>query len=161
MIRAKSNAPVREDQAGMARGTEPATPQTLPEPLLHKQVSKSSAVCFPQNCPLSSLGALIYSEEGLILIYLSRTGQNSSMQFNCVRFSKRWKMNAYVFLNSNNFWMETDMNPLGALNVKTAKEVWNSNNAVKNCYWSPEWLFQNLSHWSYKRRISHVRRSSM
>lgn len=152
---------MRQDKAG----TEPATPQTLPEPLLPKQVSKSSAVCFPQNCALllSGLCALTYTEEGLILIHLSMTGQSSSMEFSCVRFSKRWKVNAYVFLNSNNFWMETDSNPLGALNVKTAKkkEVWNSKNAVKNCYWSPEWLFQNLSHWSYKRKISHVRRSSM
>lgn len=83
------------------------------------------------------------------------------MEFNCVRFWKRWKVNAHDFLND--FWMETDINPLGALNVKTVKEkeVWNGKNAVKNCYWSPEWLFQNLSHWSYKRKISHVRRSSM
>lgn len=42
-------------------------------------------------------------------------------------------MNAYLFLNSNNFWVETDINPLGALNVKTVKvkEVWNNKNAMK------------------------------
>lgn len=86
---------------------------------------------------------------------------DTSMEFNYVRVLKRWKVNAYLFLNANNFWVETDINPLSALNVKTVKvkEVWNNKNAMKNCYWSPEWLLQNLSHWSYKRKISHVRRS--